>query len=144
MVLVPPGSLNERIAGIGVLNVARVQEFALDRYEVTNRQFKEFMDRGGYDRREYWKAPFQANGHTLTWEQAMARLRDPTGRQGPSTWEAGNYPAGQDNYPVSGVSWYEAAAYADFAGKRLPSVYQWVRAANILAACRTKAGSWLR
>ena len=89
------------------------------------------MDRGGYDRREYWKAPFQENGRTLTREQAMARFRDPTGRQGPSTWEAGNYPAGQDNYPVSGVSWYEAVAYAEFAGKRLPSVYQWVRAANI-------------
>jgi len=57
---------------------------------------------------------------------AMARFRDPTGRQGPSTWEAGNYPAGQGNYPVSGVSWYEAAAYTEFAGKWLPSVYQWV------------------
>lgn len=131
MVLVARGSLNERIAGIGLLNVARVEEFALDRYEVTNRQFKEFMDRGGYGRHEYWKAPFQENGHTLTWEQAMARFRDPTGRQGPSTWEAGNFPAGQDSYPVSGVSWYEATAYAEFAGKRLPSVYQWVRAANI-------------
>jgi hypothetical protein len=140
MVLVSPGSLNERIAGIGLLNVARLGEFTLDRYEVTNRQFKEFIDCGGYDRREYWKARFQENGRTLTWEQAMARFRDPTGRPGPSTWEAGTYPAGEDNHPVSGVSWYEAAAYAEFAGKRLPSVYQWVRAANIRGGAQNE--SW--
>lgn len=131
MVLVSAGSLNERIAGIGLLNVPHLKEFALDRYEVTNRQFKEFIDRGGYDRREYWKAPFQEQGRRLAWEQAMTRFRDPTGRPGPSTWEAGTYSAGQDNYPVSGVSWYEAAAYAEFVGGRLPSVYEWVRAANI-------------
>ncbi len=48
-----------------------------------------------------------------------------TGRPGPSTWEAGDYPEGQDDYPVSGVSWYEAAAYAEFAGKALPTVDHW-------------------
>src|SRR5262245_32336775 len=140
MVLVSPGSLNERIAGIGLLNVVRLEEFVLDRYEVTNQQFKEFIDRGGYDRREYWKAPFQEQGRSLTWEQAMARFRDPTGRPGPSTWEAGSYPAGHDNHPVSGVSWYEASAYAEFAGKQLPSVYQWVRAANIRGGAQNE--SW--
>ena len=118
MVLVSAGPLNERIAGIGLLNVARLGEFALDRYEVTNRQFKEFIDHGGYERREYWKAPFHEDGRTLSWEQAMARFRDPTGRPGPSTWESGRYPAGKDHHPVSGVSWYEAAAYAVFAGPR--------------------------
>ena len=131
MVHVPSGALDERIAGIGLLNVARLEEFDLDRYEVTNRQFKDFIDRGGYERREYWKTPFLDKGQTLSWEEAMARFRDPTGRPGPATWEAGTYPAGQDNYPVSGVTWYEAGAYAEFAGKDLPSVYHWVRAANI-------------
>src|SRR5262249_5404204 len=52
------------------------------------------------------------------------------GRPGPSTWQLGDYPRGQDDYPVSGVSWYEAAAYAEFAGKSLPTVYHWVRAAG--------------
>jgi len=42
----------------------------------------------------------------------MALFRDATGRPGPSNWEAGSYPAGQDDYPVNGISWYEAAAYA--------------------------------
>jgi formylglycine-generating enzyme required for sulfatase activity len=43
----------------------------------------------------------------------------------------GSYPAGQDDYPVSGVSWYEAAAYADFAGKSLPTVYHWYGASSM-------------
>src|SRR5262249_53546310 len=53
-----------------------------------------------------------------------------TGRPGPATWEAGKYPDGQDDYPVAGVSWYEAAAYAAFAGKALPTIYHWSRVAE--------------
>ena len=60
----------------------------------------------------------------------MAEFRDRTGRPGPSGWEVGTYPAGRDQYPVGGVSWYEAAAYARFVGKSLPTVYHWVRAAG--------------
>ncbi len=55
----------------------------------------------------------------------MAEFVDQTGRPGPAGWQAGDYPEGQDNYPVSGISWYEAAAYAEFAGKSLPTVYHW-------------------
>ena len=60
----------------------------------------------------------------------MARFVDQTGRPGPSTWEAGGYPEGRDDHPVTGVSWYEAAAYAAFAGRQLPTIYHWFRAAN--------------
>ena len=42
----------------------------------------------------------------------------------------GSYIAGQDDYPVAGVSWYEAAAYARWAGKSLPTIYHWSRAAD--------------
>jgi eukaryotic-like serine/threonine-protein kinase len=105
--------------------------FEIGRFEVTNREFKEFINRGGYRNRAYWKIPFVKDGRTLSWEGATALLVDPTGRPGPSTWEAGTYPPGQDNYPVSGVSWYEAAAYAEFAGKSLPTVAHWLRASNL-------------
>jgi sulfatase-modifying factor enzyme 1 len=44
---------------------------------------------------------------------------------------AGRLPArGQEDFPVSGVSWYETAAYAEFAGKALPTIYHWVTAAS--------------
>src|SRR5260370_20483615 len=59
----------------------------------------------------------------------MDLFRNASGRTGPSTWEAGHYPAGQADYPVGGVSWYEAAAYAEFAGKSLPVIAQWFHAA---------------
>ena len=106
-------------------------DFEVDRYEVTNRQFREFVGHGGYRRREFWKIPFVRDGRTLSWEEAMRQFVDPTGRPGPSTWEAGSYAPGQDDYPVAGVSWYEAAAYAEFAGKSLPTVAHWLRAANL-------------
>jgi len=52
-------------------------------------------------------------------------------RMTPSSWELGTYAPGQDNYPVSGLSWYEAAAYAQLSGKSLPTVFHWFRAANL-------------
>jgi dienelactone hydrolase len=59
---------------------------------------------------------------------------DRTGRPGPATWEAGDYPNGQGEHPVGGLSWYEAAAYAKYAGQALPTIYHWARAAGPNAA----------
>jgi len=109
---------------------AVVDDFWIDRFEVTNQDFKTFVDRGGYQKAEYWKEPFIEGGRTLSFADAMARFRDTTGKPGPSTWEFGTYLDGQANFPVTGVSWYEAAAYAAFAGKQLPTAYHWTRAAG--------------
>jgi eukaryotic-like serine/threonine-protein kinase len=114
------------IGGIGPFNLPK---FYIDRFEVTNRQYQEFVDQGGYRKRDYWKEKFLRDGKELSWEQAMNLFRDTTGRPGPSTWAAGHYPAGEADYPVGGVSWYEAAAYAEFAGKSLPALEQWYLAA---------------
>ncbi len=69
-------------------------------------------------------------GQTLDWTAAMALFRDGTGRPGPATWQAGTYPGGQEDWPVAAVSWYEAAAYAAFRGKHLPTIYHWTHAAK--------------
>jgi pimeloyl-ACP methyl ester carboxylesterase len=61
----------------------------------------------------------------------MAEFRDATGRPGPATWELGTYPEGQENYPVAGISWYEAAAYAEYVGKSLPTLYHWAWVAGL-------------
>ncbi len=60
----------------------------------------------------------------------MSEFRDSTGRPGPATWEAGEFPKDKGDFPVTGVSWYEAVAYAEFANKDIPTVYHWNRAAG--------------
>jgi predicted esterase len=102
--------------------------FFFDRYEVTNRQYREFVDSGGYRKQNWWPATIRHEGTELPWREAMSRFVDATGRPGPSTWEAGGYPAAQADYPVGGISWYEAAGYCAFAGKSLPTVYHWFHA----------------
>jgi serine/threonine protein kinase len=106
-----------------------VAGFWLDKYEVTNRQFKQFVDAGGYQKREFWTELVQ-NRRTISWDQAIALFTDATGKPGPAIWQLGTYLEGEADHPVSGVSWYEAAAYARFAGKSLPTVYHWYRAAG--------------
>jgi formylglycine-generating enzyme required for sulfatase activity len=125
-VRVPPGTFQ-----YGAMEPVQLEGFWMDRFEVTNRQFKVFVDQGGYRERRFWKQPFVRDDRTLGWDDSMALLRDTTGRPGPAGWELGSYPAGQEDYPVTGVSWYEAAAYGEFAGKSLPTFYHWYRAAEL-------------
>ncbi|MHC4207498.1 MAG: SUMF1/EgtB/PvdO family nonheme iron enzyme, partial [Planctomycetota bacterium] len=107
-----------------------VPAFLIDKYEVTNEQFKQFVDNGGYENRDYWKeSEFLKEGRNIAWEKAISEFVDKTGHPGPSTWEEGTYLEGQGRYPVSGVSWFEAVAYAGFAGKSLPTLYHWEHAA---------------
>jgi len=108
-----------------------IPDYWTDKYEVTNRQYTEFVDAGGYRNPKFWKYPFVKDGRRLSFEQAMAEFTDRTGRPGPAGWEFGSYPDGRDEFPVNGVSWYEAAAYAEFAGKTLPTVYHWWHAAGV-------------
>ena len=105
-----------------------MRDFYIDRYEVTNQKFKEFVDSGGYQRRDFWEHDFVLDGVTISWQEAMRRLVDKSGRPGPSTWEAGSYADGEEEYPVSGISWYEAAAYARYTGRELPTLHHWRRA----------------
>jgi dienelactone hydrolase len=130
MVQVPGGSQDELyLSGLERIGEFTVGSYFMDVHEVTNRQYREFVDSGGYRRQEFWDQPFLEGGKPLAWETAMARFVDRTGRQGPATWEAGDYPPGQAEYPVGGVSWYEAMAYAKFAHRSLPTILHWARAA---------------
>jgi hypothetical protein len=115
--------------GIEHLAPQELGDFFVDRYEVTNKDYKQFVDGGGYGDPSFWKEPFFENGKTVKWKDAVARFTDKTQRPGPAGWEVGDYPDGTDRYPVTGVSWYEAAAFAEFAGKQLPTIYHWDRVA---------------
>ena len=130
MVKVEGGNHSPIIYGLSHLSTIQLEEYLIDRYEVTNKQFKLFLDSRGYREKKYWKHKFIKEERVFSWEEAMAEFVDKTGRPGPATWEFGDYPEGQDEYPVTGVSWYEAAAYAEFSGKSLPTVYHWDRASG--------------
>jgi dienelactone hydrolase/predicted Ser/Thr protein kinase len=131
---IPPGMVRVRGAQT---NRGKLEDFFIDRYEVTNRQFKEFADAGGYRKREFWKHPFVRDGRALTWEEVGREFVDQTALPGPATWSAGGYPDGEGDHPVSGISWYEAAAYAEYAGKYLPTAVHW-------GAARGQETPWIR
>jgi serine/threonine protein kinase/dienelactone hydrolase len=118
------------IAGFQSLPAVRLGKYWIDKFEITNREFKRFVDQGGYKKQEYWKHEFRKDGRVLPWADAMKLFVDKTNRPGPSTWIQGEYPPGEGEYPVTGVSWFEAEAYADFVGKALPTIYHWAAAAS--------------
>ena len=118
------------ISGLDEVEKPHLNDFLVDQFEVTNKAYKEFVDQGGYSKKKFWKEPFIQNGLNLSWDEAMAEFVDKTGQQGPSTWEVGDYPVDHDDHPVTGLSWYEAMAYAEFVGKSLPSLFHWIYTAT--------------
>jgi formylglycine-generating enzyme required for sulfatase activity/predicted esterase len=104
--------------------------FFIDRTEVRNSEFLEFVQAGGYHRPEFWKHRILREGKPVSLEEALGSFRDLSGLAGPRQWQAQTYPQGQGDLPVTGVTWYEAAAYAEFRGKALPSIFQWDKAAR--------------
>ncbi len=99
--------------------LVHVEAIYLDRYPVTNREFQEFVDDGGYTNMPLWDAKI--------WP-AVLDFVDGTGHCGPRFWCEGRFPEGFEDHPAVGVSWYEASAYARWVGKRLPSDPEWVKA----------------
>ncbi|HKY03970.1 MAG TPA: ergothioneine biosynthesis protein EgtB [Blastocatellia bacterium] len=106
-----------------------VPAFRIDRYPVTNGEYAEFIEAGGYDARPLW----DAGGWAWKQEQKIDRplywSREATGDgwRLREMFEERRLPA---DHPVTGVSWYEATAYARFAGKRLPTEAEWEKAAS--------------
>ena len=117
------------LPGVEHLPPQELGGFFVDRYEVTNKAYKVFVDGGGYTDPTFWKQPFVEAEKTVEWKDAIARFVDKTQRPGPAGWEVGDYPDGTEHHPVTGISWYEAAAFAEFAGKNLPTIYHWDRVA---------------
>lgn len=130
MVMVPGGRYRLVSWSRPTTATATLSPFFIDRFEVSNRDFARFVDGGGYQRPELWKHPFVKEGRTLTFDEAMRELRDATGLNAPRGWSRQKYPEGSGDHPVTGITWYEAAAYAELVGKSLPTVYQWEKAAR--------------
>ncbi len=107
-----------------------VPSFLIDRHEVSNEEYLSFVAAGGYENPDYWPGTLIIDGERVPRSEARARLVDRTGMPGPRGWSGGIYPEGKSSHPVVGVSWYEASAFARWAGKQLPTWNQWWRAAR--------------
>ncbi len=109
MVRVPSGNFKFKAAHIGDWDlkypledtgkVFVMEEYYMDKYPVTNRQFKDFIDKSNYK-------PTDAQNFLKHWMN-------------------GQIPAGEEDFPVVYVSYEDARAYSTWAGKRLPTENEW-------------------
>ncbi len=113
-----------RVPGDGAPE-GELDDFFIDRYEVTNADFAQFVAAGGYQNESLWRQPVFEGDAVVPWREAVERFIDETGRPGPATWMVGDYRPGTANEPVRGVSWYEALAYAEWRGNTLPTSRHW-------------------
>ena len=129
MIYIQGGNFIPALLGGGI-DPVYLHPFYIDQYEVRNKDFKQFIDSGGYENTQFWvDMDFIKDGTSLSWEEAKSEMIDSTGIQGPANWEVGTYLQGNENLPITGISWYEAMAYARYKGNILPPMYHWIKAA---------------
>jgi eukaryotic-like serine/threonine-protein kinase len=127
MVHVPGGRYQIASRDLQALS-ATLEDFYVDRHEVSNARYAEFVDAGGYARADYWAdLADDVRGDADT---VLRRLVDQTGLPAPRAWSGQQSPPGEAQHPVTGVSWYEAAAYCRFRGGRLPTLFEWEKTAR--------------
>ena len=119
------GEFTLNIPGLDHIPKIAIKSFLIDKYEVSNDEYYQFIKDGGYDNQELWPDKFLYNGKYLTFDDAKNLMIDQSGMLGPSTWVGGQYNEGMGDYPVAGISWYEASAYAKYRGRSLPTIYHW-------------------
>ena len=126
MVLIPAGEFwmgtdadtaSEDDAGETPKHRVYVDAFLIGKYEVTNAQYKRFIDAGGYENPAFWSKE--------GWDYIQSR-----GIKEPSLWRDMDLGIAQPDKPVVGVTWWEAEAFAKWVGMRLPTEAEWEKAAR--------------
>lgn len=105
----------------------KVKAFAIDRYEVTNAQYRKFLAEAGGHRFCHPSEPRGKDHTPRYWGDYNPLLKDAEYAKS-TPFGAGTFASGDK--PVVGVDWYDAFAYAAWAGKRLPTEAEWELAAR--------------
>ncbi len=115
MVLIPAGEFqmgsNKGDIDEKPVHTVYVDAFYIDKYEVTNAQYKAFVDANPRWQKDHIPDTYHDGGYL-------------------KRWNGNSYPSGKGNHPVTNISWYAAIAYAQWAGKRLPTEAEWEKAAR--------------
>ena len=122
MVLIPAGNFNMGSTSgqpsEQPVHAVYLDAYYIDKYEVTNGVYKVFMDSGGYNNSAYWTTD------GWTWKTNNSITQPYYWNDSTFGYNATNGPS----LPVVGVSWYVVYAYANWAGKRLPTEAEWEKA----------------
>ena len=115
MVLIPAGEFEmgrqDGASDEHPVHTVYIDAFYMDIYEVSNRQYKVFVDAN-----PKWQK-----------DRIERRLHDGSYLR---LWNGNDYPPGKGDHPVNYISWYAAMAYAEWVGKRLPTEAEWEKAAR--------------
>ena len=115
IILIPAGEFQVGINSREHESTVNVPAFYIDKYPVTNAQYKQFLDNNPQWRKEGIKKRIDEKYYHNNYLKH---------------WNGNNYPAGEGYHPVTHINWYAAMAYAQWVGKRLPTVIEWEKAAR--------------
>ena len=111
-------------------NNIEILPFSISKFEVSNKEYQEFLDNGGYTNPKFWDFPIIIGGRSYDFKSTVKLFVGKYGKAGPANWSYGKFPGGLDNLPVTGISWFEAKAYAKYRNLDIPNVFQWLYASG--------------